>query len=103
VQPETKFKIKVMADLKKLPRTWFVKTQQVAIRGTPDILACLGGAFVALELKRDEHERADPLQAHNLDMIEFAGGHAYVVHPANWPAVYAALTNLAYHGHICPS
>jgi hypothetical protein len=100
MQPETKFKIKVMADLKKLPHILFVKTQQVAIRGTPDILACIKGRFVALELKRSQEERADPLQAHNLDMIEFAGGLAYVVNPTNWPAVYEAMTSLAYHGHL---
>lgn len=95
--PETLLKEKVLADLKALPRTWAEKIQQVAKRGTPDVLACVAGHFVALELKRDESIDPDPLQAHTMDRIKNrAGGVTYVVHPLNWPHVLAALRRLAH-------
>lgn len=97
-QPESLLKDKVLADLHKLPKTYAVKIQQVVIRGTPDILACVNGHFVALELKRDEKQRAEPLQLHQLEKILRAGGQTFVVHPLNWPGVLAQLTRLAHQG-----
>lgn len=94
--PETVLKERVLADLKTLPRCYARKIQQVAKRGTPDILICLGGFFVGMELKRDEHEKPDALQRYELDKITAAGGKAYVVHPLNWPGVFAELTAFAY-------
>lgn len=95
MQPETKFKNKVLVALRALPNVWLVKVQQVGLRGTPDILACVGGHFVALELKRDAALPADPLQAHQLDAIRKAGGSAFVAAPQNWPTVLAYLAQLA--------
>lgn len=97
-QPETLLKERVLADLKLLPKTYAVKIQQVAIRGTPDILACINGYFVAIELKRDEKQKPDPMQKHQLGKIQGAAGYTYVVHPLNWPGVLASLTRLAYLG-----
>lgn len=96
MQPETEFKLKVLAALKKLPRTWCVKTQQVSIRGTPDILCSIGGTFVALELKRSQEAKVDPLQEHTLQKIRDAGGMALVVWPENWPPILAVIEALAY-------
>jgi len=105
--PETLLKDKVLWDLKNLPNTYARKIQQVVIRGTPDILACINGHFVALELKRSPKESPDPLQTYEIRQIEKAGGQAYVVNPENWPRVLDALTILAraeslpkpHHGH----
>lgn len=83
-KPETKFKEKVLEDLHALPDTWCEKIQQTSIRGTPDILACMAGAFVALELKKDAAEQPDPLQLYKLGEILRCGGAAYVTHPGNW-------------------
>lgn len=94
-QPESVLKERVLADLRQLPRTWKVKVQQVAVRGTPDILACIGGHFVAIELKRDEKQKLEKLQEHEMEKIKKAGGRAYLVHPLNWPGVLAELTSLA--------
>ncbi len=91
-QPESLLKERVLADLRALPRTYAVKIQQVSIRGTPDILACIGGRFVAIELKRDEKQKPEPLQEHELKKILDAGGTALVVNPLNWPGVLAQLT-----------
>ena len=87
-KPETKFKERVRKDLATLPRVWFVKTQQVWSRGTPDFLVCLNGYFVALELKKSGKEKPDRLQDHNLTKIRAAGGVSYVVHPDNWPELF---------------
>jgi len=95
VQPETRFKIKVKADLEKLPCSWWVKTQQVAIRGTPDFLGCIGPFFVGLELKKDCFEAPDPLQAYNLSKCSKSGSIAISANPQNWHDVYAQLFLLA--------
>ena len=86
-QPETLLKEKVLACLKKLPHTYAVKIQQVAIRGTPDILACIRGRFIAMELKKDGKQKPDPLQRHELAKIVGAGGWSYVVCPENWERI----------------
>jgi len=95
VQPETRFKIRVKADLAKLPCSWWVKTQQVTIRGTPDFLGCIGPYFVALELKKDCFEAPDPLQAYNLSKCSKSGSIAISVNPQNWDAVFTQLVDLA--------
>lgn len=94
-QPETLLKERVLKDLRKLPITYAVKIQQVAIRGTPDILCCINGHFVAIELKRDPSQKPDKLQEHELGRISKAGGVSVVVNPLNWPGVYASLAKLA--------
>jgi hypothetical protein len=93
---ETKLKEKVLGALHTLPETFCVKIQQVVIRGTPDILACIRGHFVALELKSSPDEDPDALQQYTLDQIEKAGGLSLVVDPVNWPEVFQGLKNMAY-------
>ena len=46
-------------------------------RGVPDIILCIKGHFVAVELKVGDNTPT-PLQKHWLDKIVEAGGHAYV-------------------------
>lgn len=75
----------MLQDLRKLPKCYAVKIQQVAIRGTPDILVCFCGLFIALELKRNDRVKPDPLQLHELSKIEKAGGVSLVVTPSTWP------------------
>lgn len=83
-KPETNFKEKVLADLKSLPKTWAEKIQQVAKHGTPDILACVNGHFVAIELKKDAKAKLDQLQLYKLQKIVEAGGTSILAHPGNW-------------------
>lgn len=82
MQKETAFKLKVVARLKLLDDIWVAKIQQVVIRGTPDLLICYKGHFVAWELKVG-HNVASPLQQHQLDGIIKAKGIARVVTPEN--------------------
>lgn len=51
--------------------------------GTPDILACINGYFVAIEVKADNGKPSE-LQLVKIDDIRKAGGFAYVVYPSGW-------------------
>lgn len=83
MQQETRFKMRVIRELKKLPNTWFVKIQQVSKSGTPDFLLCVNGRFVGLELKTDTG-KLSVLQEYNLKRIEESGGIAIVMTPSNF-------------------
>ena len=84
MQPESRFKIKVKDALRGLGLgpIWFTKVQQVSLRGTPDLLMCIAGRFVAWELKVGDNV-ADALQKYHLEEIKKAGGIARVVYPEN--------------------
>lgn len=48
--------------------------------GVPDIVACVKGAFVAIEVKADKRKNPPtPLQEKNLIEIKDADGHALVI------------------------
>jgi len=81
-KPETAFKEWFVARLETIPKIWVEKIQQVAIRGTPDLIVCLRGIFIAIELKIGDEE-PDDLQAYKLNAIKRAGGVTYVVRPTN--------------------
>lgn len=88
---ETLFKNRVLKDLKSLPNIWILKTQEVGRRGTPDLLICLGGEFIAIELKKDESSKITPLQEAVLGMISRAGGRAFSSCPERWDAQFELL------------
>lgn len=94
-KPETLFRERVTPLLKALPFTCVLSIQQVAIRGTPDMLLCIAGHFVALEFKKDERSQPTKLQRHTLEKIERAGGSAFVVCPENWDRIYSHLRSFA--------
>jgi len=52
--------------------------------GVPDIIACVNGIFIAIELKT-ETGRVAKLQEYNLDKIRESGGIALVLRPADFP------------------
>lgn len=81
-QPETLFKEKVLSKLKDIPKCFVIKLQQVSKVGDPDIILCVNGFYVALELKVGKN-KATKLQAHKLEMIKQSGGIARVVTPEN--------------------
>jgi len=88
MKPETAFKLQIMPQLLKIPESYWVKIQQMTIRGTPDIFGVKSSTSVILELKMDEFEEADPLQLHNIAKARAAGAYARVVHPKIWPLIY---------------
>ena len=81
---ETKFKKVVVERLKEEfgESIWFYKSQQVALRGIPDIVGCLSGVFFAWELK-SENGAPSALQSHVLSKIVIAEGCIAVVYPDN--------------------
>jgi hypothetical protein len=100
--PETLFKEKCFRDLASIlhagGRLWWVKIQLMAVCGIPDILMCVNGTFVAIELKKDAKSRPTKLQSHVLGLIKRAGGHATVESPESWPTTLEAIKVLAF-GH----
>lgn len=51
--------------------------------GTPDILACVNGYFLAIEVKAQNGVPSE-LQLAKIAEIRKAGGFAYVVYPSGW-------------------
>lgn len=51
--------------------------------GTPDILACVNGYFLGIEVKAPEGKPSE-LQLAKIEKIRKAGGFAYVVYPSGW-------------------
>jgi hypothetical protein len=92
-QKETCFKERAMRDLKKLKKCWFVKTQMVAKRGIPDLLLCINGWFLAIELKIPG-EDGSPLQKWNLESIALAGGMGFIVDETAWDNLFEFLKEL---------
>lgn len=62
-------------------------------RGVPDILASVGGKFVAIEVKADNGRPSD-LQLDNIREIRESGGFAWVVYPSGWPKLKELLTDV---------
>jgi hypothetical protein len=82
-QEEAKFKERVLRDLKQFKDAYFLKTQERGRRGVPDIIGCINGKFISLELKTDKGV-ADLLQLEILKKIQIAGGFAAVTSPMYW-------------------
>ena len=99
-QPETRFKEKIFPILKKLPNSWWMKTQMMALLGIPDLIGVVNGRFVALELKK---ARKDALCTHGrvrlqgkiLLEIRNAGGFGEFCYPENWDEIHLELSKLA--------
>ena len=59
---------------------WFYRTQMGQQSGLPDIIACVNGMFVGLELKREDGKgRLTLQQAKVLEDINDSGGAAFEV------------------------
>jgi Holliday junction resolvase len=72
---------------------FFYHPSSMHSKGTPDLLICYRGLFVAIELKRPKEEyTVTKLQAKKLKHIEDTGGKAFVAHSV--PEVEAILTQL---------
>lgn len=93
VQKETRFKLRVQEDLKRLEKHWSFKTQQLALMGIPDIIGVINGRFFALELK-SEKKKPSKLQSYILRRIDLAGGYARAPTPETWAGIFQELVNL---------
>ena len=61
--------------------------------GVPDILACVNGYFVGIEVKAENGVASD-LQIYNIDQIKRAGGIAVIVRPSEWDQLKSLIEEL---------
>lgn len=76
--------------LKKFPRTKHFIKQAASVRGIPDIICCINGKYVELEVKRNAKELEDPrhkLQEYEMDKTWKANGIAHTIYPENYYAI----------------
>ena len=61
---------------------WYVKTWSNGIqrKGIPDIIACVNGRFLGIELKA-ENGKPSELQKYEVMKIRESGGEAYILYP----------------------
>ena len=83
-QREKVYENKIKAYLKSIG-AYFIKTHgdRFSKVGTPDILACVNGYFVAIEVKA-ENGKPSELQLHHIEQIKKAGGEAYILYPKDF-------------------
>lgn len=75
---------------------WFIKYwagSQFTKSGIPDILACINGYFVAIEVK-GQNGKPSELQLHTIKKIREAGGFAFVLYPSGFDEFKDFIWNL---------
>lgn len=93
MQPETRFKLRVLKDLKKIKTCKVLKTQERTRRGVPDLIICLKGMYIECELKVDG-EVPTPLQFASMKLTRAAGGMAFWTNPTEWKTHFEMLKGL---------
>lgn len=91
---EKQFENKIKAWLKD-NGCYFVKffANRMTKTGVPDILACINGHFVGIEVKA-QNGKPSELQLYNVKKIRESGGLAFVVYPSGWDELKEILTGL---------
>lgn len=91
---EKQFENKIKAWLKD-NGCYFVKffANRMTKTGVPDILACVNGHFVGIEVKA-QNGKPSELQLYNVKKIRESGGLAFVVYPSGWDELKEILTSL---------
>lgn len=74
---------------------WYVKffANSFTKAGIPDILACVNGYFVGIEVKA-QNGKPSELQLYNVQKIRDSGGFAIVLYPSGFPKFKEFITNL---------
>ena len=82
--PEKRFENKIK-DFLKSKGAWYVKyfANAYTPSGIPDILVCLNGYFIAIEVKA-ENGKPSELQTYNLNKIARAGGIGILIYPSGF-------------------
>lgn len=80
---------------------WMVKffANAYTRAGIPDVLACINGRFIAIEVKA-QNGRASPLQISESKKIRAAGGLAYIVYPSGWTKLKAVIDGTKLEGDL---
>lgn len=101
IAQEKNFENKVKSYLKE-NGAWFIKYwagSQFTKSGVPDILACVRGHFVAIEVKAPNGKPSE-LQLHTIATIRQAGGFAVVLYPSGFDKFKEFITDLK-HENYC--
>lgn len=61
--------------------------------GTPDLLVCIKGHFLAIEVKA-QNGKPSELQLEYIKQIRRSGGSAYVAYPSGWDKLKAIIDGL---------
>lgn len=79
---------------------WHVKFfgNRMTKSGIPDILACVGGYFVGIEVKAQNGHPSE-LQIYHCKKIRESGGFSYIVYPSGWEKLKKILSDLR-HGYF---
>lgn len=74
---------------------WYVKffANRMTKEGIPDILACVNGYFVGIEVKA-QNGKPSELQKYHCKKIRNVGGFAFIVYPSGWEAFQTFVKNL---------
>ena len=96
---EKNFENKIKKELKRRG-AWFVKffANAYTPAGIPDILCCIEGKFIAIEVKGGSSYGLTELQRYNLEKLAENGGLALCVYPTGWHDMLALLDNAKYEG-----
>lgn len=80
---------------------WYVKyfANRNTKAGIPDILACVNGVFVAIEVKAS-NGRVSELQKHQIMEIRKSGGYAIVTYPDDFDLLKMRLLELKKKGEM---
>lgn len=75
---------------------WYVKffANSYTKSGIPDILACSGGYFLAIEVKAPNGKPSE-LQKYNVQSINKCGGFAVIVRPDQWSLLKTLIDTLS--------
>lgn len=81
---EKTFENKIKLYLKSIG-AYFIKTHgdRFSKIGTPDILACVNGHFVAVEVKAEKGKPSD-LQVYHIEQIKKSGGYGIILYPKDF-------------------
>ena len=82
--PEKTFETKIKSFLDE-QGAWYVKffANRMTKEGIPDILACINGYFVGIEVKAQNGKPSD-LQLYHCEKIRKSGGFAFVLYPTGF-------------------
>ena len=79
------FETEIKKFLSKQPNTWYFKywAGPYSKAGIPDIIACVNGVFVAIEVKAETGKPSE-LQKHTIELIEKANGIGIILYPKDF-------------------
>lgn len=82
--PEKSYELQIRKFLDSL-NAWHLKTFSSGVQraGVPDLLCCVNGYFVGIEVKSDTG-KPSALQVWNIEKIREAGGIAMVLYPKDF-------------------